>query len=312
MAMDRLTGIEVFLRVAARGSFAAAAEDLGLSRAMVSKHVQALEARLGSRLLHRTTRRLSLTEAGRAYFERAGSLVEALREAEDTVGALQSGPRGLLRVNAPVSFGIRHLGCAMHDFMAAYPEVSVEMVLEDRQVDLVQEGYDLAVRIARLTDSSLIARKLAPARMVVVAAPAYLAGRGTPTLLSDLSEHECLGYSYAANSGEWRFDGPDGPASVRVSGRLRANNGDLLHAACLDGQGIALAPSFIAGPDVAAGRLVRLLPAYRPPTLGVYAVYPHARHLAAKVRAFVDFLAGRFGSEPAWDAGLDGLEGART
>lgn len=304
MAMDRLTGIEVFLRVAARGSFAAAAADLGLSRAMVSKHVQALEARLGIRLLHRTTRRLSLTEAGRAYFEQAGTLVEALREAEEAVGALQSGPRGLLRVNAPVSFGLLHLGGAVRDFMDRYPEVSVELTLEDRQVDLVKEGYDLAVRIGRLTDSSLIARRLTPCRLLLVAAPDYLASRGTPRCLSELAEHECLSYSYSASGDEWRFDGPDGPASVRISGRLRANNGDLLHAACLAGRGIALVPSFICGPGVAAGRLVHLLPEYHPPLLGVHAVYPHARHLAPKVRAFVDYLATYFGPHPAWDAGL--------
>lgn len=306
--MDRLTSIEVFLRVAAQGSFAAAARDLGMSRAMVSKHVQALETRLGSRLLHRTTRKLSLTEAGRSYFEQAGTLLEALREAEETVSALQSAPRGILRINAPVSFGLLHLGSALESFMRRYPEISAEITLEDRQADLVKEGYDLAVRIGRLTDSSLIARRIAPCRMLLVAAPEYLERRGRPALLSDLAQHECLSYSYSASGDEWRFDGPDGPASVRICGRLRANNGDLLRAACVAGQGIALVPSFIAGPDVVGSRLEPLLPDYRPALLGVHAVYPHARHLAPKVRAFIDFLVEYFGPEPAWDAGLEPLQ----
>ncbi|HLW26394.1 MAG TPA: LysR family transcriptional regulator [Kiloniellales bacterium] len=302
--MDQLTGIEVFLRVAARGSFSAAAAELGMSRAMVSKHVQALETRLGGRLLNRTTRRLSLTEAGRVFFEQAGTLVEALREAEETIGALQSAPRGELRVNAPVSFGARHLGGAVSDFMARYPEITVHVTLEDRQVDIVKEGYDLAIRIGRLTDSSLIARRLAPSRMLLLASPAYLERHGTPELVSDLSRHECLSYSYFTHGDEWHFDGPEGPACVRINGRLVANNGELLNEACLAGRGICLMPSFIAAPDVRAGRLVQILPAYRPVGAAVHALYPHARHLAPKVRVFIDHLVERFGGIPPWDEGL--------
>jgi DNA-binding transcriptional LysR family regulator len=309
--MDRLAAMEAFVRVVERGGFTAAAEDLRLSRAMVSKHVQDLEEHLGARLLNRTTRKVSLTEAGRVYYERSTQLLADLAETEGAVGELQAKPRGRLRVNAPVSFGALHLGAAVADYMAAHPEVTVELTLNDRVVDLVEEGYDLAVRIARLADSSLIARRLAPCRMVVCASPDYLERTGRPRTPEDLPGHNCLGYSYGQARDEWRFDGPDGPAAVRVRGGFQANNGDVLRAAALRGAGLVLLPSFIVGTDLVSGGLVPVLPGYRVPELAIHAVYPPGRHLSAKVRSFVDFLVPRYGERPAWDAWMSGPEGDR-
>jgi DNA-binding transcriptional LysR family regulator len=303
--MDRLAAMEAFVRVVERGGFTAAAEDLRLSRAMVSKHVQDLEAHLGARLLNRTTRKVSLTEVGRVYHERCAQILADIAETESAVGALQARPRGRLRINAPVSFGALHLTAAVADYMAAHAEVTVELTLNDRVVDLVEEGYDLAVRIARLADSSLIARRLAPCRMVVCASPAYLERRGRPRRPADLAGHDCLDYRYQARE-EWQFEGPEGPVSVRVRGSLEANNGDALRAAAVRGTGVVLQPSFIVGADLAAGRLVPVLPGYRVPELAIHAVYPPGRHLSAKVRSFIDFLAPRYGERPAWDAWMSG------
>jgi len=300
--MDRLTSLEVFVNVVESQSFAAAARALGLSPAMASKHIQALEERLGVRLLNRTTRRLSLTEVGRGYFERARQLLADLEDADQAASDLQAAPRGLLKVNAPFSFGIRHVGPAVAAYLAAYPEVSVDIGLNDRYIDLLAEGVDLALRIGRLADSSLIARRLAPIRLVVCAAPAYLERRGTPRTPKDLAAHNCLLYTYASTVDEWRFIGPDGQdAVVRVSGRLLANNGDVIVAAALDGLGIALVPTFMAGEHVQAGTLATLLPGYAAPEAALYAVYPPGRHLSAKLRSFVDLLVERFGEEPEWD-----------
>lgn len=300
--MDRLTSLEVFVKVVERESFAAAARELGLSPAMVSKHIQALEERLGARLLNRTTRRLSLTEVGRGYFERARLFLSDLEDADRAASDLQAAPRGLLKVNAPFSFGIRHLGPAVAAYLAAYPEVSIDISLNDHYIDLLAEGVDLALRIGRLADSSLIARRLAPMRLVACAAPAYLERHGTPRLPQDLAAHHCLLYTYASTADEWHFIGPDGrDAVVRVSGRLLANNGDIILTAALDGLGIALTPTFMAGEHVQTGKLVTLLPGYATPEAALYAVYPPGRHLSAKLRSFVDFLVERFGEEPEWD-----------
>ncbi len=299
--MDRLTAMETFLRVVERGGFTAAAEDVGLSRAMVSKHIQDLEEHLGARLLNRTTRRVSLTEIGRVYYERCVQIVAEISETEDAVGELQARPRGRLRVNAPVSFGALHLAASLADYMAAFPEVVVELTLNDRMVDLVEDGFDLAIRIGRLADSSLIARRLAPCRMVVCAAPPYLDTRGMPLHPDDLAGHNCLGYPYGQSRDEWPFEGPDGPVSVPVRGTLQANNGDVLRVAALRGAGIVLIPTFIVGPDVAAGLLRCVLPGYKVPELAIHAVYPHSRHLSPKVRSFVDFLVPRYGDRPEWD-----------
>jgi DNA-binding transcriptional LysR family regulator len=300
--MDRLAAIEAFVRVAEAGSFSQAAQRLHTSKSVVSRLVGALETELGARLIHRTTRALTLTEAGRSYFERASRILADIDEANASVGQLQAAPRGRLRVNAPMSFGFLHLAPAVPDFLARYPDVSLEMTMNDRYVDLVEEGFDVAVRIGNLEDSSLVARRLAPARRVVCVAPDYLARHGTPESPDDLKQHECLCYSNVGLPQAWRFVTAEGrPWLVEVAGRLNANNGDALRAAALKGFGLAILPTFIVGCDLQTGTLVSVLDKYMPQHSGVHAVYPHSRHLSPKVRAFVDFLAERFGPNPYWD-----------
>jgi molybdate transport repressor ModE-like protein len=294
--------LQVFVRIAETGSFSAAARDLGLSKSAASKKLAALEDRLGARLVNRTTRRLSLTEAGLDFLERAQRILAELEEAERAAGRLTDEPRGMLKVNAPMSFGIQHVAPALADFMVRYPDLSVTLDLDDRRVSLVDEGYDVAVRIADLPDSSLVARKLAPARRVVCASPAYWADRGVPAHPRELAGHNCLIYTYLPAQNDWRFRGPGGAVTVRVAGNLKANNGDVLREAALAGLGVCLVPTFLVGGDLRAGRLQTVLDDFADDSLAIYAVYPHRRHLSAKVRAFVDFLAGRFGPRPYWDA----------
>jgi DNA-binding transcriptional LysR family regulator len=300
--MENLTGMAIFARVVEAEGFSAAARQLGLSKSAVSKQVARLEDRLGARLLNRTTRRLSLTEVGAAFYERCARILAEAEAAERAVTRLQAEPRGTLRVNAPMSFGVRHVAPAIPAFVARYPDVSVDISLTDRLVDLVDEGYDLAIRIANLPDSSLVARRLAPARFVVCASPDYLARHGAPAQPRDLARHNCLTYSYAAVGDEWRLRGPDGEVRVRVTGTVRANNGDVLRAAALGGLGIVVMPTFLVGDALRSGALASVLPDYRVRETAIHAVYPHGRHLSAKVRAFVDFLVERFGPQPYWDA----------
>jgi DNA-binding transcriptional LysR family regulator len=299
--MDRVTSLSVFVKVVEGSSFAAAARHFGLSPAMVSKHIVSLEERLGARLLNRTTRQVSPTEIGREFYERSTRILADLDEAEQAASALQATPKGLLRLNGPLSFGIRHLAPAIIDYLAACPEAAIDVTLSDRVVDLVDEGFDLAIRIARLADSSLIARRITPCRIVACAAPAYLKKHGAPRRPADLTAHNCLGYSYAALRNEWRFTGPDGAESVRIAGRLNANNGDVLRLAALRGEGIVIQPTFLIGDDLASGELVSILPGFVPDELVIQAVYPHSRHLSVKVRSFIDFLVARFGQDPEWD-----------
>ena len=300
--MDRLTSMSVFVKVVAHHSFAVAARELGLSRAGVSKHVLALEQSLGARLLNRNTRRLSLTEVGAVVHERYARILEEIEEVERSAGALQTMPRGVLRVVSSVSFGITYLAAVTADYLARYPDVSIDMILNDRMVDLIEEGFDVAVRIGHLADSSLIARRLGPIRLVLCTSPEYLARHGAPRRPSDLLSHDCVVYIFRVRHGEWRFTGPDGEEeTVQISGRLRANNGNMLRVAVLKGQGIGLAPTFLVGEDLAAGRMVPLLPEYAPVEEDLAVVYPHRRQLSAKVRSFVDFLAARFTGEPEWD-----------
>ncbi len=301
--MDRFVSLKAFVAVVNTGSFAAAAAKLGLSRAMTTKHIQTLEEALGARLLNRTTRRLALTEAGRAFHARSERILADLEEAEAAVGDATATPKGLLRVAAPMSFGVLHLGTAIADFMCECPEMAVELLLNDRTIDLIEEGVDVAVRIGRLADSSLIAKRIAPARMAVCASPDYLARHGTPTTPDDLVKYACLEYTLAARGQEWAFVDAEGRGkTVRVAGPLKANNGEVLMAAALAGRGIALLPTFMTGAHLAAGRLVRVLaPTWQPEDIAIFAVYPPTRHLSAKVRRFVDFLGDRF-AVPAWDA----------
>ncbi|NIA71638.1 LysR family transcriptional regulator [Pelagibius litoralis] len=304
--MSRLDEMAVFAEVVEAEGFSAAARVLGVSKSAVSKQVGRLEDRLGVRLLNRTTRRLSLTEAGATFYEASRRVLDEALVAETAVSSLSAAPRGLLKLNAPMSFGFLHLARVIPEFHARYPRIVIDAVMNDRFVDLVEEGYDVAIRITgALQDSSLIARYLAPSQALLCAAPDYLAQRGTPLQPEDLSGHDCLIYSNLDQRHAWRFAGPRGPVRVKVKGPFQANNGDALCSAALAGMGIAALPSFIVGEHLLAGRLVPVLCGFRLAAQGIYAVYPHNRNLSAKVRAFVDFLAGRFGPEPYWDDGLD-------
>jgi DNA-binding transcriptional LysR family regulator len=299
--MDQLTGMRVFAAIVDKGGFAPAAEALGMSKTMVSKHLAAIEDRLGVRLLHRTTRKIGLTEIGAEYLRRCQDILQLVEEADGRLLESGSHPRGLLRVSAPVNFSELHLAPCIGDYRRQYPDVQLDLVVNDRVVDLIEQGFDLAVRIGRLKDSSLVARRLAPAQVVLAASPSYLEARGTPGQPDDLSRHDCLLYAYAAERDEWRFEGADGPQTVRVKGPVSSNNGGILMQAAIDGQGIAALPTFIVGEALRSGRLVEILSQYKPQDRAIYAVFPANRHLSPKVRSFVDFLVTRFGGRPYWE-----------
>ena len=299
--MDKLQAMQLFARVVETGSYTAAAEQLEISRALASKLVQALEDQLGVRLLHRTTRRLSLTEAGQNYYQRVAEILAQLAEAEAEAAELQLEPRGRLRVSAPMSFSILHLGAALADFQRKYPRVELELNLNDRVVDLVEDGFDLAIRIGRLADSSLVARRLAGSQIVAVAAPAYLAWHGMPSHPDDLAHHNCLDYTLSPRRDEWQFARGEERVNVRVRGNLHVNNGDMIALAAAQGLGVALSPAFIVHDALRRGDLVRVLPEWQLPDIGVYAVYPAGRSLPAKTRSLIDFLAERFRPSAPWD-----------
>ncbi|HYR26726.1 MAG TPA: LysR family transcriptional regulator [Aquabacterium sp.] len=292
--MDRFLELQTFTAVVDAGTFVKAADALGLSKAAVSRYVAELEARLGVRLLHRTTRRLSLTEEGQRFYMRSKELLAGLEEAEAEATSRSEAASGRLRLNAPVTFGILHLAPLWGRFMAQHPKVTLDVTLSDRVVDLVDEGYDLAIRIAALPSSTLISQRLATTRMVLCASPGYLKAHGVPHHPAELVGHAVLAYTYWSTRDEWHFEGPDGPVSVRTHPCLHTNSGDTCRAAALADQGIILQPSFLVGPDLAAGSLIELMPAYRSGEIGIYAVYPTRRHVPPKVRALVDFLAAHF------------------
>jgi DNA-binding transcriptional LysR family regulator len=299
--MDALAGMQAFNAVVESGGFAAAATRLGLSRALISKRVAALERALGARLLARTTRRVAITEAGAAFHRRSAGILANFEEARAELGELQAEPRGTLKVSAPMSFGTLYLGPLIGPFLAQCPGLSIELTLNDRFVDLLEDGVDVAIRIGTLRDSTLVARRLAGTRHVLCAAPAYLKRHAAPHQPADLADHRCLHYGYLSGGPRWRFAGPERSASVAIRPVLTANNGDVLRAAALDGQGIVLLPDFIIARDLKAGRLVGLLPGWRPPESAVHAIRPAGALLTAKVRRFIDFLAGRF-ARPPWQA----------
>ncbi len=301
--VDRFIELSAFVQTVDRGSQAAAARELDVTPAMVGRYVRALEDRLGARLLNRTTATQSLTEAGAAFYARASAVLEQLDEAEHAASDPQAEPRGLLRISAPMVFGVRYLAEAVAAFCNRHPAVRIDLTLDDRVVGLVEEGHDVAVRIGRLVDSSLIARRLATCRMAACASPGYLARNGgmpaTPAALGRLNG---LLYTYASiRGGTWTFHGPHGEEQIRLGGTLSANNGDALLAAAIAGQGVIVQPTFIVGDALREGRLVRLLPDYRLADLDVHAVYPSARHLSPKVRSLVDFLVAHLATtlEPA-------------
>ena len=288
--MDRLTSLTAFVRVVDSGGFSAAGRRLNMSTTMVSNHVQALEDRLGARLLNRTTRKVSLTEIGKAYYDRSTQILADLEQADDIAGALQSTPRGTLRIHTATHM-VPFVAPVMAEFLATYPEVKVDLRMGETNVDLIEEGFDLALRMVAPPDSSLIVRSLATWRHVLCCSHGYLEQHGRVHQLAELSEHNCIRHMNYPYQDEWRFvDRKGQPASVKVSGRLVTNSGEALRTAALQGGGICLAPGFMVHDDLEAGRLVRLLPEYRPIELSMNAVYPHRHHLSAKVRTFIDML----------------------
>jgi DNA-binding transcriptional LysR family regulator len=289
--MDRLTSLTAFVRVVDNGGFSAAGRKLNMSTTMVSNHVQALEQRLGARLLNRTTRKVSLTEVGRAYYDRCIHILADIEQADDIAGALQSTPRGTLRIYTNTHL-VQFLSPVVTEFLAAYSDVKVDLMIGERNVDLIDENFDLAVRMVPSPDSSLIVRSLATWRHVLCCSHGYIAKHGKPEKLSDLSTRNCIRYVLYPYGEEWRFADRKGePAAVKVSGNLISNSGETLRRATLAGVGIWLAAGFIVRDDLESGQLVRLLPEYRPIEFSMNAIYPHRHHLSAKVRTFIDLLA---------------------
>ncbi len=293
--MDSLEGLPVFVRTVREGSFSAAARALDLTPSAVSKQIGRLEDRLSVRLFNRTTRRLSLTEEGAAFYERAGRILADLEDAAAAVSSLRAAPRGRLRVTLPTGFGILHLLPALPDFLARYPDLEVDVDVNDRFVNLVEEGFDVGLRIGDLEDSSLIGRRLATNRRVIAAAPPYLHAKGAPQRIGELVDHNCLVYTYRAQRHDWHVvDDSDKETVVTVKGNLETNNPMILRESALAGVGLVLLPLWLIGPDLKAGRLVQVLPQYHGPDSAIRVVYPSGRHLSARVRCFVDFLVERF------------------
>ena len=303
MPLTPITDLEIFARVAAAGNMSAAGRDMGLSPAVVSKRISHMEERLGARLFQRTTRQLKLTETGEGFYERVVSILADIDEAEAFVSQLNAKASGTLRITAPTAFSRLHIAPHLASFMRLHPDLTIEMHLTDAIVDIVADGMDLAIRVAELTDSSLVARKLAPCRHVVCAAPDYLNEHGRPKTLSDLTKHNCLTTGY---NQIWRLEGPDGPVAVKVSSNLRSNCSDVVHEAVLSGMGIAMRSTWEISEELKTGRLEVVLPEYHETSgVAVFAVYPCRQFVPAKLKFFVEFLAQHYGSTPYWDRGLD-------
>jgi len=301
--MTDLTDMDIFARVVTAGSMSGAGREMGLSPAVISKRIRRLEERLGARLLQRTTRQITLTEDGQGYYERVIGILASIEEAESFVTRRNTAPRGTLKIAAPTSFGRMHIAPNLGRFARSYPDLKLSLMLSDAFVDIVGDGYDLAVRIAALENSSLIARRLAPNHRVICAAPDYLDREGTPETLADLTRHNCV---FATHQDLWQLEGPEGPTAVRVTGSLQTNSSEVVREAAIAGLGIALRSTWDVGPALQRGDLRIVLPDYRESRrVGVYAVYPSRRFLPARVRVFIDFLADLFGPEPYWDDGLD-------
>ena len=306
--MDRFQEMASFVSVVNEGSFIGAANAIGLSKAAISRHLIDLEHRLGVRLLHRTTRRISLTAEGQSFYARCRELLADVDDAESEITSQSGTPSGLLRVNAPLTFGILHLAPLWGQFADLYPRVSLDVTLGDRVVDLVEEGYDLAIRISLMTNALLVSRKLASTRMVLCASPEYLAKHGTPTHPGELASHRAVAYTYMTGGDEWGFTGPDGPVSVHINAAIHTNNGDTCRLAALEHHGIILQPTFLIGKDLERGTLVELMPHYRSVELDINAVYPTRKFLPLKVRRLIDFLAAGF-RNPPWSNAIRPLPG---
>jgi DNA-binding transcriptional LysR family regulator len=292
--MDKFQEITTFTAVVDAGSFVKAADRLNMSKAAVSRHLVDLETRLGIRLLHRTTRKLSLTEEGELFYERCKEILETIESAENEITSHTEDVSGQIRINAPFSFGIRKLAPLWGIFHQKYPKVTLDVVLSDRLVDVVDEGYDIAIRIAALTNSTMVSKKLTTTRIILCASPTYLKEHGTPKKPADLMNHQVINYSYWAGKEEWSFDGPNGGESVNIKPFMQTNNGDTCLSAALAHQGIVLQPSFIVGDAIRAGDLVEIMPKYKSIELGIYAIFPTRKHIAPKVRVLIDFLVDYF------------------
>lgn len=301
--MGQLRQLEAFVAIVQSGSFVKAADRLDMSKAVISRLVSELETQLGTRLLHRTTRSLSLTDSGSAYYERCKQILEDLAEANAAASAATQRPVGRLRINAPLSFGNLHLAPLWGEFLKIYPDMELDITLTDRIIDLVDEGFDLSVRIGRVESETLVARRLAGDELLLCASPGYLRDASAISSVGDIADHAVMAYSWSSMGDTWTFRGPDGSSSsVMTRPRLRANSGDTCRAAALADQGLILQPAFIVGQDVREGRLVRLLPDHEGGRLDIQVIYPSRRHLSGKVRAMVDFLAAAF-AEPRWGTG---------
>lgn len=297
--MTNLGDLEVFASVAASGSMSLAARELGYSPAVISKRIKRLEEKLGARLFQRTTRQISLTEAGQGFYERVLGVLEGLEEAEDFVSGRANTVNGTLKVSAPTSFGRMHIAPNLKGFMERHPDLSVNLVLSDEFIDIIEGGYDLAIRIADLNSSSLVARRLAPVRRVLCASADYVAAHGLPQTLDDLKRHRCMP---AHNNDVWRLVGPDGPVSLRPEGMLITNSSEVIREAVISGLGIALRSTWDIGHELRSGKLVQVLPGYEgSKNVTLSAVYPSRQFLPAKVRLFIDYLAGLYGPSPYWD-----------
>ena len=300
--MDQFSAIPVFVAVVEKGTFSAAAQSLGVSKSAVSKRINQLENHLGVRLLHRTTRKLSLTEAGARYYEHAAKALRAASKAEDAVTELQGEPQGKLKISSPMSFGRLHVAPLIPRFLQRYPKLQIDLVMDDKNIDLVAVGVDVAIRAGDMPNSTLIARKLAPLRQVLCACPSYIERYGMPVTPSELCNHNCILFSYSGDANEWALNKDGQSEVVMVSGSYRVNNSEAILEALLDGIGIGRLPTFVAGPDLKAGNLVRVLDSYHLPNHTFYAVFPEREYMPAKVRAFLDFAVEYFGGEqPYWD-----------
>lgn len=304
--MTAISDLDIFARVARTGNMSAAGREMGLSPAVVSKRISLLEERLGARLFQRTTRQLTLTETGDGYFKRVVDILSLVEEAEDFVSRRNTKPRGLLKITAPTSFSRLHIAPYLAEFVARYPDIELDFHLTDNFVDIIREGFDVAIRIGELQDSSLVARKLAPDTRVICAAPSYLEKAGLPTRLADLESHVCLS---AGAQDMWRLEGPDGQRQVRVKGNIRSNSAELIREALLAGLGLGLRGTWEVGRELANGELKVLLPEYRGSSnVAIYAVYPCREFMPAKVNVFIEFLSELYGVDPYWNKGFEALK----
>lgn len=300
--MIKTEEIQVFTQIVERETITAAATHLQIAKSAVSRRLSELEERLGVELFHRSTRKLSLTDSGRELYHRCIQIMDEIAEAESSVRESHQDIRGKIRIAAPLSFGLMHLAAAIIDFKKEHPGITFDIDFNDREVDVIQEGFDVAVRIANLKDSSLIARKLVELSTVVCASPEYLNLHGEPKTPDDLKQHDCITYSYLTRPDQWDFLDKEGKLiSVTVNNIIRVNNGEFMRDAASAGLGLIRQPTFIAFKDIAAGKLIPLLQDYKSTTVNAYAVYPPTRHLSQRVRQFIDFLAARYEGQPCWE-----------